>query len=591
MKKSSIILLLIAAGAVISLSGLYSMEFMRINTRFALFVSEIRQYGLGLFPSIYGKPYTDYPVMLTALMYLSSLGGTHLNMLTATVPNALAGITVLIFTFLLGERVRHHLGIYGAGMCLLSFEFLNIMRNPGPDMPVAAVTVAAVFAAYTAIRGDGRKRLIWLPFLLLLGYAFRGPLGVVIPAAAVVAVYAARGYWRLSAVWLVCGGLALAACLELTLWGCCQTGGKELAWLFLTDQIFGRIDKVQPPWYYFTSAVGSFALTYPLAIITVAFYARKIFTQPQDRDGEDPVFLRLLAYWALLILVGMSIPGSKHLRYITAAIPAMGLLASWIFINPNKLIAFELLRRLFFLAARYLPFFSLAGIIVSGLVLSLAQVEIGLPIVLPSLILAALCALVLRGRQERSSEIRAFYYLTVAIGCMAVAKIMIVEPVENFRETSREFAVKLDLLRGDNEVRFYRFGPDSDELKYLVNIPPERRFTGKYIQDGTPALQPSVPAPFLPPESNRNFQQRLICGLLAQFPDSPSGCYRPIRPKFATEYGYEALLQAPEGTLFLTRKKRFEEIPDSYRKQFEMVLSGSLGRNDCVVFRVKKEKN
>ncbi|MDD3117701.1 MAG: hypothetical protein PHQ27_00855, partial [Victivallales bacterium] len=375
MKKSIIIPLLLATGAVISLSGLYTMEFMRIDARFALFVTEMQQSGIGWFPTLFGKPYTDYPSVPIILMYLASLGGTHLNMLTATLPNALAGLVVLLFTFLLGERARKNVGIYGAGLCLFAFEFLTLMRHPGSDLMVAAVTVVAVFTIYTALRGDGGKRLAWLPLLLLTGYICRGPLGFIIPTAAVLAVYLAFGCWWRSIGWLIGSGVLFMGSLVLTLVACRDAGGRELAQMFLNDQLFGRIEQGRPCWYYFTNAVGSFAPTYPLAIVTVIFYARGIFAKPQRGDSQDRVFLRMLTFWALLILVGMSVPGTKHLRYIAAAIPALGLLAAWIFANPNQLIAFELLRRLFFLIARFLPFFGLAAIVATGIVLNLLQID------------------------------------------------------------------------------------------------------------------------------------------------------------------------------------------------------------------------
>ncbi len=84
MSNRKALAIIFVLGTIIFIGGLYSAEFTRINCRFALFIGEMRQYGIGIFPTLYDKPYTDYPATHILMMYLASFGGYAINMLTAT---------------------------------------------------------------------------------------------------------------------------------------------------------------------------------------------------------------------------------------------------------------------------------------------------------------------------------------------------------------------------------------------------------------------------------------------------------------------------------------------------------------------------
>ncbi|MBN2643176.1 MAG: hypothetical protein JXR78_16095 [Victivallales bacterium] len=586
MKKSHALTLIVLIGLIASLSGLYGLEFIRINSRFALFVAEMEQYGVGLFPTIYGKPYTDYPSTMMIMMYITSLGGAYINMFTATLPTAIATVLMLVFTYLLGERFRKDLGFYGVVMCFLSFQYLEIIRAPGLDVFVAAAAVMSVYVAYTAAEGDGRKRLLWIPLLLIGSYSIRGPLGIAIPAAAVIAIHLARLDWKRILLWGAICGLTGFICVVVSIWLCLEAGGKELVELFLFNQVIGRMGKAHPIWYYFTNAVGSYSVTYPLAIAVGVFYGNRIFARPQKTDSGELVFMRMLCCWALLILLGMSIPGSKHLRYVIASVPPMALLCGWIFFNPDRFKFFTILQKIFFIVSRIMPFLGLATLLIAALVLRLLNIDSGLPVLFPALVFVALCVVVIYVHKNMNGEWQRKILLAVCAGCMITVRITL-DPVENHRENARDFSLKLDTLRGNDQLYFYRLGPDGDELKYLVNIPPERRFTGKYFSatEARVPTQAQQEQTITKPEEKDSGRKRLVDRILALLPERHADA--PLHPIFVFHGGFHEMLEAPAGTIFLAREKHFRTMPEKYREQFEELMTGSLGRRECVAFRRK----
>ena len=95
------LLIIFVLGLTAYLAGLSWQEFIKVDIRYALFTAD----GIGIFPTLYGKPYTDYPSLGIILMYFASLGGNYINMFTAALPGAVISTTTLILIFLIGARI------------------------------------------------------------------------------------------------------------------------------------------------------------------------------------------------------------------------------------------------------------------------------------------------------------------------------------------------------------------------------------------------------------------------------------------------------------------------------------------------------
>ncbi len=573
---------------ILFLAGLYGQEFIRINCRFALFVMEMKEYGLQLFPTLNGKPYTDYPSTFIFLMYLSSLGGNFVNMLTITIPTAVAAALTLVMTYLIGARVSKWLGAYAVVLCLMSYEFVSIARAPSLDMFVALATVAGFYLCYTADRDNGWKRLLLLPLCLIAGFAIRGPIGIVIPSAVIFIYYLINLRWLMALMTAVVAGSLILGCMITLLGLCAYTGGEELVEYFLRDQIFSRMGRGKPPWYFFTNAVGSYAVTYPMALVVVGFYAKKLLMSPKTDDvaGHRLHFMRSITAWLFIVLLGMSIPGTKHLRYIVATVPAMGLLAAWLFLNFDNLKIFAKLQKYLLIpACKLAPFAALAFIIIGSIVLKVIDVDIALPTFIPALLFASLAALVWMMPKLVRQEHDKFILLLVLTLTVAVLRLMTIEPIEQYVESSRDFVLRVEKIRNNNRICYFDLGPDGDELKYQVNLDTPRWRIPEFI---IPPRENKPSASSKPDDSV--LQQKIIDFIMHLVPEHAGKEFQKISPMFIIHRKIDTIFDMPQGTIFVSKRKDFNRgLPDKFKEKLEIIEQGKMGHKEYFAFRLKQE--
>ena len=573
-------------GMIIFLGGLYSAEFTRINCRFALFIGEMKQYGAGIFPTLYDKPYTDYPSSHILMMYLASFCGYAINMLTATLPSALMAVFILIMTYLLGARISKWLGGYAVLLCLLSFEFLSIARAPSLDMFVAAATILSFYLIYTADQDKGWKRLLLVPLCMVFGFAFRGPLGIVIPSIVVFSYYLVNRKWKMCVLCGLVSGLLAVLCMASLLLLCIQQGGRELLEAFLTDQITSRFETGKPIWYFFTNGMASYSLAFPLGLLVIIVYFRKLIKKPSAEDNDRIYFLRSIAAWILIVLFVMSIPGTKHLRYIVSVIPAMALAGAWIFMNFDKLELFAKIRKFFFAACRIFPLLALAGLIILVIVLKVIGQKTEFPIVLPAILFLLFAVSIVAFLKSLKTEQRDFTLVAIAASTLAVIKILILEPIDESYQSAREFIANVETVRQDKaQACFFKLGPDGDELKYLINIPVEKRFIGQYF---FPYYKPAPEKDTQ--KASAGLKSAIFAAILRACPEDKK-VYSPIEPRYVIS-GCDKMLTMPDSTIYITRKRYYEnDLPEELKPLYEIIVSGKMGHQQCVAFRKKMDKD
>ncbi len=572
-------------GMVIFLGGLYSAEFTRINCRFALFIGEMRQYGIGIFPTLYDKPYTDYPSSHILMMYLASFCGYAVNMLTATLPSALMAVFTLIMTYLLGARISKWLGGYAVLLCLLSFEFVSIARAPSLDLFVAAATILSFYLIYTADQDKGWKRLLLVPLCMVFGFAFRGPLGIVIPSIVVFSYYLVNRKWKMCIVCAAVSGLLAVLCMAGLLLLCVRQGGKELLEAFLTDQIVSRFEAGKPVWYFFTNGLASYSITFPLGLLVIIVYFKKLIKKPSAEDNNQIYFLRSIAAWILIVLFVMSIPGTKHLRYIVSVIPALALAGAWIFMNFDKLPLFAKIRTSFFIFCRILPLLALAALIILVIVLKIIGLKTEFPVVLPAILFLLFAVSISAFLKSLKTEQRDFTLVALAVATLAVTKILILEPIDRDSESAREFIAAVETVRQDQaQVCFFKLGPDGDELKYLINIPIEKRFVGRYF---FPSYKPVYESKLKNPSTD--LKSAVFEAILRACPEDKKA-YPPIEPRYVISE-CDKMADMPASTIYITRKDYYDEkFPAELKPLYEIIVSGRMGHQQCVAFRKKIDK-
>ena len=539
MSRRKIAIYIFLASVALFLAGLQNVEFVKINCRFALFVHEMAEWPLGPFPLLYGEPYCDYPSIHTYLMYLASfLGGV--TMLTATLPSALAAGAVMSLTYLIGARMSNKFGLFATLMLAASYEFLCIARAPSPDMFVAFSTVFAFYLMYTGERENKAIRLLLLPVLFVLGFAMRGPIGAVMPIGVVCAYYLTSRRWKTAVAGGILGTLVLACCMMLFIIIIHQYGGRELVKEFQRAQIGGRINEGGKPfWFYFTNAMGSYALTYPLAFFVMGTYAwieRKKYFAKSPKDSYATLRQYLTA-WLFVIILGMSIPGTKHLRYIVPALPAAALLAAFLFVNPGKLPIFTKVRDILLKICYVVPFTALAVIIVGAIVLKALNLDIPVPLFLPAILFIVLGFAMISGMRKIKDADKIMFVVTLTAAAFFVIKIMIIEPIETWSESSYKFVMEIEKQRpADSKLAFCGISRDGEALKYLINLPRNKFYIPTFIA------------------SNKT----------------------------------EELLKLPVGTLIVFKANKTKSIKPEVKKRLQEVGKGKLGHRECTLYKLLK---
>lgn len=458
---ASLVIFMFAAFAL----GNAGQEITRINIRFALMTSEMAYHPLGVFPTLNGQPYADYPSLYNLLSFLTSCGGRWIDRFTLALPTMLLGCYVVAMTAKTTDLLKPGAGFCAALFSLLSFEYLNIFMAFSIDLPVAA---AALTIVWSLLKFDfGSKVLPIYLTMLILAFTVRGPLGIILCGAVAAGVIIGGRRWKALLIYGVAGAAVAAGCLMLSYWAIVRQGGVDLWRTAIEWQVDSRIgNRGKSPFaylYYFTGPLCSFL---PVTIFTVATLAMK-----RRELGRRELTIPLL--WALIPMLLLSIPGGKHLRYMTPLLPAFAILAAIGFVEADDSPAgrfIDLMTSI--MDALILP----AGL---ALIATATVLSFYLPADKVSLyahLAAALTLLfvlyfLLRRRPGREWKlIRSALAMTLLVGVVFTSG-------DAMWENSSLFVGKTERLLREQRGRLYLYdlSPDHDALKVMYNVSPETR--------------------------------------------------------------------------------------------------------------------
>jgi 4-amino-4-deoxy-L-arabinose transferase-like glycosyltransferase len=462
-------------------------EFLTLDVRFAVFAQEMLRNGPTFFPTTYGEPYPDYPATSTLLIYLASLPTGEVTPFTATLPTAVASALVLVVIYLTGALHSRRWGAMAVVMAMFTKTFFSLSRCISLDQYVSLVTVLSFYIVYTADLLGKRKRLWWVPVLLIAGFACRGPMGTVVPAGVVCGYYAVSRDWKRMFLMGVSAAVMLAVCLGMLLAAAAWQGGSAFVEEVIRMQVTGRLadPRNHDYYYYLTTGPAKYALALPLALAVAAICARPIW-----REGRrEYVLMRLLVVWLLVVLVGFSVVTEKKIRYILPAVPPMALLAGWLFAEPVQQIILMRVRQTVAFCCKLLPLVAaLYG--VAGLVLGWSSSESANYAAVATFggMMTAGVLLHSRTKDESARET-----VSVAAGAltMALLVVCVTERVAYLDERSRPFVERVESFEkaGPESVVFYAMDSDKEALRLLVNY--ERPIRPDFVKaaEGIEAVQ------------------------------------------------------------------------------------------------------
>lgn len=446
------------------IAGNWDQAIIGFDSRFVLFAQEMLRHGPQFFPTTYGQPYADYLSTSTLLTWLLSLPLGRVTSLSAWLPTAIASALIVVLIYRLTAPYSRLWALLSVALLLLSSTFISETRSVSLDQMLAAVTLAVFYLGYAHDHFSGARRLPWLLFLLLLGFAIRGPIGLVIPTGVLCSYYLLNQQWRqLFSVGLLALAL-LVACVGLLLLLAKLSGGETFMQDVIRMQFLGRIDGREGSssvLYYFTSSLGNYALAYPLALLAVLAV---LLNGRRATDNGWPLLLGCLGA-GLIVLLGLSIPEAKKARYVLPMMPMVAIIAAYPFHMTNGRL-FKALRGLMLGLWSVTP-----GLLIGALLVArhrfgeqLAHFDGALATLIGLQILVA--GMLLKWR------LRPLGPAFCAVLAVWTTYIVVVEPLERRLYDTRTFTRHAHALiqQQPAPLVLHGLGKDAKAIKFMVNL-------------------------------------------------------------------------------------------------------------------------
>ena len=454
-------LFIFITSALLLSAGCIGLEITQMNVRFALMVEDLSAYGPHLFATLNGVPYCDYFSSWLCCAWLTSLGGTAVNLFTLALPAILLGSYTIMMVWVIGEKIRRGMGTCAAVLLLVTPEFVSLFTGTGIDVPIMAAGVTLLYLHQIKSR--------WWIFcgsfflLLVLAFFLRGPLGVILLGAGICGLLLGQREWQKFLAAGSIAGIAMASGIAGA-WGLILlTGGRELLDWVVESQFLERVSQGRAGAAVFLDA---YFMVFPITLLSLGIFLhrRSKITRP------------LSAGWIgflLLPLMFLTLPSRVHIRYMAPLMPVWGLLAAyaWSFGKP-----FQLMRRLHDSAVPWLEKLTLPV----GMAALLAMAATGTVLYgfRPQPWGHYLCAALLlaTSRYWCSGELMPFRPLLTA----GILLVIVLNPLISIRENSRNFVTAAENhCRG--KIWLLDMGPDHDDLKYLLHVSPDRRRNTGYL--------------------------------------------------------------------------------------------------------------
>ncbi len=449
---------------VLFIAGNWHQAIIGFDSRFVVFAQEMLRHGPSFFPTTYGQPYADYLATSTLLTWLLSLPFGQVTSFTAWLPTAVASALIVVLVYRLTAPYSARWGLLSIALLLLSSTFISETRAVSLDQMLAAVSLAVFYLGYAHDHFAAAKRLHWVFVLLLLGFAIRGPIGLVIPTGMLCSYYLINRQWRQLFSFGLLALALLAACVGLLLLLAKLSGGEDFMHDVIRMQFLGRMDGSEGSGgvlYYFTSSMGNYALAYPLAVLVL------LAVVMGGRRAPDPA-LKLVLYCTaagVLVMLGLSVPQAKKARYILPMLPFAAIIAAYPFqVTQGRIFAW--LRGLMLGIWTLLPTLLAIGLVMARRRYpeALASLEL-IFVVLGGLQVLALLALL-------KPRLRTYGPALAAVLALWTTYIMVAEPLERRLYDTRTFslAVKAQVLQQPAPVVLHALGKDAKAIKFMVNF-------------------------------------------------------------------------------------------------------------------------
>jgi len=328
---------LFAISLIAFMANQYKEGITNYITRFVDFSNYMLAHGMTLFPMMSAKePFPDYTSASSGLVYLFSLPFGKLSVTSLGLPFCIAAALIVVFTYQIGALHDKKWGLFGALFTFLTWGFIQEIHFLALDVYSAFATTYCFYLVYASDILHKKIHLFFVPLGFIIGFLFRGPIGLITPALIVCCYYFFSKQWRMFFLFSVISGLLLTGCTALLGWAAYVQGGLPFMKEVLAMQGFGRIVNSHAPrlYFYFTLGILHYLFTIIFAFIVIFKKFKHIFSSEKDLKLK---LLFHLCIWFIVIILFFTIPNTKKARYILSITPAISLIAAYLFIEKSTL--------------------------------------------------------------------------------------------------------------------------------------------------------------------------------------------------------------------------------------------------------------
>ena len=266
-------------------------------------------------PRIFGQPQFEKPILIYWLS-MASFRGLGNHEFAARAPAALFATLLVFMTLIFGARAFNKRTAFLASLVLAtSVEFFVSARMVLTDMVFAAFVCGSVFSLWLASRREHPSGLWFVAACGMSGLAVltKGPLGLILPVFAILAVLLVRGNRFQPRPIPLAGGLVLFAAIAVPWYAIMlQKFGKAYFDAFFVhenvERFFHAEHRSNNHVYYYLAVLAAGSLPWlPVLAAWMGGIRRRVM--------EDATS-RFLATWGLLCLVFFTLAQSKLPSYV-----------------------------------------------------------------------------------------------------------------------------------------------------------------------------------------------------------------------------------------------------------------------------------
>ncbi|WP_458376253.1 ArnT family glycosyltransferase [Pseudomonas pergaminensis] len=443
--------------------GIWDQQPQGFDGRWALFLQEMFRHGASLFPTTYGQPYADYPGTATFFSFLFARLFGAPNHLANVLPTALASAGVVAVMYRLLVPANRQWALLTVLLTLLTTQLLEKSRSVCLDQMVALLCIGSFYLLHS---GGRWRRLAVFP-LFILGFAIRGPLGL-IEVCGVVCVYWALGKpgerVRQGLIHGVIGLVLLAACWWVLVKLARVSGGDAFADEVFKMQVGGRLDETGEPFYfYFQLGLYRYFPVVPLALATMVALRHRW----SERFAGDMQSVVRLGACGLMILLGLSVPHFKRAYYILPMVPMFAAVAAYGLLQAQGWLVG--VRRTYEWLVAALPALCVVVVVVCrhGWQKHGYWPDVSLPLLIGGLVVLQIAALIAWRRVGRL-----VWLSLIALAAQWLLLVMVVEPAKDLQFDTRQFVGRVEALRGaqPGSLVFINLGRDTWAVRYVMNL-------------------------------------------------------------------------------------------------------------------------